>query len=104
MPMRTESRWPFCVGGCWRLWARQWSIWSTTTTGCAARSPGCFCPAAIRVREYASGDELLEAEELEIGFILLDIDMPGADGFAVHRALTERSIHMPVIMMTGAAI
>jgi two-component system, LuxR family, response regulator FixJ len=53
------------------------------------------------VREYASGDELLKAEDLENGFILLDIDMPGADGSAVHKALTERSIHIPVIMMTG---
>jgi two-component system response regulator FixJ len=54
------------------------------------------------VREYASGDELLDAaEELKSGYVLLDIDMPGADGFAVHRALVERSIHIPVIMMTG---
>jgi len=56
-----------------------------------------------RVREYASGTELLEsAEPLEGGYILLDIDMPGADGFAVHKALTERSIDIPVIMMTGS--
>jgi two-component system response regulator FixJ len=55
-----------------------------------------------RVREYASGTELLETEVLESGYILLDIDMPGADGFAVHRELTERSIDIPVIMMTGS--
>jgi len=56
-----------------------------------------------RVREYASGTELLEsAEPLEGGYILLDIDMPGVDGFAVHKALTERSIDIPVIMMTGS--
>jgi len=56
-----------------------------------------------RVRQYASGTELLEsAEPLEGGYILLDIDMPGADGFAVHKALTERSIDIPVIMMTGS--
>jgi len=56
-----------------------------------------------RVREYASGAELLDAAQaLEGGYILLDIDMPGADGFAVHKALTERSIDIPVIMMTGS--
>jgi two-component system response regulator FixJ len=55
-----------------------------------------------RVREYASGSELLDAaDELEDGYILLDIDMPGADGFAVHKALRERSIRIPVILMTG---
>lgn len=54
-----------------------------------------------RVREYASGDELLKSAKLEDGYVLLDIDMPGADGFAVRKALTERSIDMPVIMMTG---
>lgn len=54
------------------------------------------------VREYASGTEFLAAaERLEAGFILLDIDMPGADGFAVRKALIDRSIDMPVIMMTG---
>lgn len=55
------------------------------------------------VREYSSGDELLDsAEALQGGYVLLDIDMPGADGFAVHKALTERSIDIPVIMMTGS--
>jgi two-component system response regulator FixJ len=54
------------------------------------------------VREYSSGDELLDAAgELESGYILLDIDMPGADGFAVHKALAEKSINIPIIMMTG---
>jgi two-component system, LuxR family, response regulator FixJ len=56
-----------------------------------------------RVRQYASGKELLDsAWAIEGGYILLDIDMPGADGFAVHKALTERSIDIPVIMMTGS--
>ena len=55
------------------------------------------------VREYASGMELLEgAGTLDDGYILLDIDMPEADGFAVARALKERSVDVPVVMMTGA--
>jgi two-component system, LuxR family, response regulator FixJ len=55
------------------------------------------------VTVYASGRELLNAADgLDGGYILLDIDMPGADGFAVHRALTERSIKVPVVLMTGS--
>jgi len=55
------------------------------------------------VREYGSGTELLAAaEEIGEGCILLDIDMPEFDGFAVHKALAERSIGVPVIMMTGS--
>ena len=56
-----------------------------------------------RVREYASGSELLDAaEELAEGCILLDINMPEVDGFAVTKALTERGIDLPVVMMTGS--
>lgn len=36
------------------------------------------------------------------GCILLDINMPEPDGFAVKRALAERGIMIPVILMTGA--
>lgn len=56
-----------------------------------------------RVREYASGTELIEAaDELVEGCILLDINMPEPDGFAVKKALTERGIDLPVVMMTGS--
>jgi two-component system response regulator FixJ len=56
-----------------------------------------------RVLEYGSGDELLAAaDRLESGFILLDINMPGQDGFAVHRQLADKGIDLPVIMMTGS--
>ena len=55
------------------------------------------------VKEYAGGVELLAASRsLTDGFILLDIDMPGPDGFAVQRALRERSVSIPVILMTGS--
>jgi two-component system response regulator FixJ len=55
-----------------------------------------------KVREYASGVELVAAAEtLDQGCILLDVDMPGVDGFAVHRALRDRSVDLPVVMMTG---
>ena len=56
-----------------------------------------------RVREYASGAELIAAADaLKDGCILLDINMPEPDGFAVKKALSERAINLPVIMMTGS--
>lgn len=56
-----------------------------------------------QVREYGSGAELIEAAEgLIDGCILLDIRMPEPDGFAVHKALSEMSVELPVILMTGS--
>lgn len=57
-----------------------------------------------RVRDYASGAELIAAaDQLVEGYILLDINMPEADGFAVTKVLTERGVDLPVVMMTGSA-
>lgn len=56
-----------------------------------------------RVLQYTSGAELIAAaERLVQGCILLDINMPEPDGFAVIKALTERGIELPVVMMTGS--
>lgn len=56
-----------------------------------------------RVREYSSGAELIEASPtLEEGVILLDINMPEPDGFAVQKALSAKAVELPVIMMTGS--
>lgn len=55
------------------------------------------------VRQYGSGAELIAASgALEPGFILLDVDMPGQDGFEVNRILASKSSDLPVIMMTGS--
>jgi two-component system response regulator FixJ len=55
------------------------------------------------VRQYASGAELIgAAHALDGGTVLLDVDMPEPDSFAVTRLLAERSIDVPVVMMTGA--
>jgi two-component system response regulator FixJ len=54
------------------------------------------------VKTYASGSELLAAaKELEPGCILLDVRMPGMDGLEVQKALKERDLLLPVIVMTG---
>ena len=55
------------------------------------------------VRQYCSGTELLDnIGSGDQGCILLDINMPEPDGFAVQRALAEMGVKIPVILMTGA--
>lgn len=55
------------------------------------------------VKEYGSGDAFLNAfNPTDTGFILLDINMPGLDGFSVQKILLNREIDLPVIMMTGS--
>jgi two-component system response regulator FixJ len=55
------------------------------------------------VRQYASGDDILKAAEgLEEGCILLDINMPEPDGFAVQRELSRKAVELPVVMMSGS--
>ena len=55
------------------------------------------------VKEYRSGADLLAAtRSLTDGCILLDIHMPGQDGFNIQRMLRDQSIGLPVILMTGS--
>jgi two-component system, LuxR family, response regulator FixJ len=58
--------------------------------------------SGLVVKTYSSGVELLEAgKDLDPGCILLDVRMPGMDGLEVQKALNDRSIRLPVIVMTG---
>ncbi len=58
--------------------------------------------AGFAVESFASGVEFLkEAATLEPGCILLDVRMPVMDGLEVQRALGERGITFPVIVLTG---
>ena len=58
--------------------------------------------SGFTVKTYASGVDLLAAaEELTSGCILLDIRMPEMDGLEVLRALRDRFILLPVIIITG---
>src|SRR5690348_4456517 len=58
--------------------------------------------SGFHVRTYESGVELLKGTpNLEPGCILLDIRMPGMDGLEVQRALRDRGVTLPVIIMTG---
>lgn len=58
--------------------------------------------AGFAVKSYASGVEFLkEAAGAEPGCILLDLRMPDMNGLEVQRALGERGIGFPVIVLTG---
>ena len=55
-----------------------------------------------QVETYESGTELLKnAGKLDQGCILLDIRMPGMDGLEVQKALRDKGVTLPVIIMTG---
>ena len=58
--------------------------------------------SGFAVEPFASGVEFLKGvEALAPGCILLDVRMPGMDGLEVQRALGERGIAFPVIVLTG---
>lgn len=58
--------------------------------------------SGYHVRTYESGVEFLKgAPNLEPGCVLLDIRMPGMDGLEVQRALKDKGVSLPVVIMTG---
>lgn len=58
-----------------------------------------------RVRAAIHGPEGLEMAMTEpFDLVLLDVMMPGLDGYAVCRALRERGRDMPVLMLTAKAM
>jgi DNA-binding NtrC family response regulator len=58
--------------------------------------------AGIDTRVALSGDDALDFVSAEsVDCMILDLEMPGKDGFAVLRALKERGIDVPVIVYTG---
>jgi two-component system nitrogen regulation response regulator NtrX len=58
--------------------------------------------ASHEVTVASGGDEALEMLAREsIDCMILDLEMPGKDGFAVLRAMRERRLDVPVIVYTG---
>jgi two-component system nitrogen regulation response regulator NtrX len=58
--------------------------------------------SGLDARIASSGDEALELVASEsVDCMILDLEMPGKDGFAVLRALKERGVDVPVIVYTG---
>lgn len=51
----------------------------------------------------ASGREALEAiEQNEVAAVVSDINMPGMDGMELLRAVRERDLDLPVVLVTGS--
>lgn len=58
--------------------------------------------ADIESRPFADGEDFLASlDHLQPGSILLDIRMPGMDGFQVMAELDRLSVDWPVVVMTG---
>lgn len=54
------------------------------------------------VETWSSGEAFLkDVRHAERGCVLLDVRMPALDGMEVQRALSERGVTMPVVIMTG---
>jgi CheY-like chemotaxis protein len=60
--------------------------------------------AGIQVETASDGAEALSRIEAHRPrLVLLDMRMPGMDGWAFARALRERGVELPVVVMTAAA-
>jgi len=56
----------------------------------------------LTVEDYASAKDFLDAYEPgRPGCLLLDVRMPGMSGLELQRELAERSIELPVVILTG---
>ena len=57
-----------------------------------------------RTRHFADGAEALEwllATEDDLGVIVLDVMLPGKDGFEIARTLREHRLYFPILMLTA---
>ncbi len=63
---------------------------------------GLLRRAGHRVESYTDGTEFLASDlPKDLGVILLDMRMPGMDGLGVMRALRERELNVPILVLTG---
>jgi two-component system response regulator FixJ len=60
--------------------------------------------AGLAVRLHESALHFLEKlDDIQPGCIVSDVRMPGMDGLSLQRALKEKGVDMPMIIMTGHA-
>jgi len=56
----------------------------------------------LSCQTFESGQEFLETELPDVpSCLVLDVRLPGLSGLHLQRELTERSIHIPIIFITG---
>jgi FixJ family two-component response regulator len=61
-----------------------------------------FRSVGLQYKAYASGPEFLDASVPTTGgCLLLDIRLPGINGFDLHLEIARRGIRLPVVFMTG---
>jgi FixJ family two-component response regulator len=66
--------------------------------------PDLLLELGFDVRTYASAGEFLDSARIaETDCILVDIQMPGMDGFDLLRELRARGYDIPAVLMTGYA-
>jgi two-component system response regulator FixJ len=58
--------------------------------------------SGFNVKSYGSAQEFLDDKQLgSIDLLLLDIKMPGLDGFALQDHLSAAGFHIPIVFMTA---
>jgi two-component system, LuxR family, response regulator FixJ len=58
--------------------------------------------AGFAVETFSSGTEFLESlESRRLDCLVLDLNMPRFDGFAVQARLIETNVHLPMVVLTG---
>jgi len=63
-----------------------------------------FRTVGLRVESFGSAQEFFQCERPDApGCIVLDVRLPGASGLDLQRTLTELSIELPVIFISGHA-
>jgi FixJ family two-component response regulator len=56
----------------------------------------------LRVETFSSAQEFLQSKRPDVpACLILDVRMPGLSGLDLQRELTEASIHLPIIFITG---
>ena len=59
--------------------------------------------AGLTAKTFASGSEVMRrSDEMTSGCLLLDVHLPGRDGFEVLAALRHAGVMLPAVFMTGS--
>ena len=77
----------------WWTMCPRWPSSTPTTSGASAATRSTVAPTAGRRSSGSAGEP--------VDCVILDLEMPGMDGFEVLRALERRGIEVPVIVYTG---